>query len=187
MKEIKNALLMFIIFSVILGIIYPVVITGISQVVFPYQANGNLITENGKVIGSEHIGQNFTSPIYFHGRPSAIGYDSGTSGGSNLGPTNQKLVDQIEERVQLIRIQDSLSENSTVPADLVLSSGSGLEAYIFVDSARLQVPRIAKARGVTETEIETIIENNIEDSWLGTGTPMVNVLKLNIALDNVRR
>lgn len=187
MKEIKNALLMFIVFSVILGIIYPVVITGISQVVFPYQANGNLITENGKVIGSEHIGQNFTSPTYFHGRPSVIGYDSGTSGGSNLGPTNQKLVDQIEGRVQLIRHEESLSSNSTIPADLVLSSGSGLEAYIFVDSARLQVPRIAKARGLTEIEVENIIQSNAESSRLGTGTPMVNVLKLNIALDNVRR
>jgi potassium-transporting ATPase KdpC subunit len=186
MKEIKNALLMFVVFSVILGIIYPVVITGISQVVFPHQANGNLISENGKVIGSELIGQNFTSLIYFHGRPSSIGYDSGTSGGSNLGPTNQKLTDQINNRIQQIKYEESLPSNSTVPADLVLSSGSGLEGYIYVDSARLQVPRIAKSRGVSETEVETIIENNIESSWLGTGSPMVNVLKLNIDLDDLR-
>lgn len=187
MKEIKNGLLMFVVFTVMLGIVYPVVITVISQVAFPHQANGNLFIEDGKVIGSELIGQNFTSPIYFHGRSSSIGYDSGTSGGSNLGPTNQKLVDQIEERVQMIKDQESLSENSTVPADLVLSSGSGLEAYIYVESARLQIPRIAKARGLTENEVENIIENNIEDSWLGTGSPIVNVLKLNIALDNIRR
>lgn len=186
MKEIKNAFLIFVMFSFILGIVYPVVITGISQMIFPHQANGNLIIENGKVIGSELIGQNFTSPDYFHGRSSAIGYDSGTSGGSNLGPTNQKLVDQIEERVQQIRSEESLSSNSTVPADLVLSSASGLEGYIYVESARLQVPRIAKARGLTETEVETIIESNIESSWLRTGSPMVNVLKLNIALDNRR-
>ncbi|WP_370575500.1 potassium-transporting ATPase subunit KdpC [Methanomethylovorans sp.] len=186
MKEIKNALLIFVVFSVILGIIYPVVITGISQVVFPHQANGNLITENGKVIGSELVGQNFTSPEYFHGRPSAISYDSSTSGGSNLGPTNQKLMDQIDKKVQQIKYEESLPSNSTVPADLLLSSGSGLEGYIYVDSAKLQVPRISKARGVSETEVETIIENNIESSWLGTGSPMVNVLKLNIALDDLR-
>jgi K+-transporting ATPase ATPase C chain len=187
MKEIKNALLMFVVFTFILGIIYPVVITVISQVALPYQANGNLITDNGKVIGSELIGQNFTSPIYFHGRPSAIGYDSGTSGGSNLGPTNQKLVDQIDERVQLIRHKESLSSNFTVPADLVLSSGSGLEAYIYVESARLQIPRIAKARGLSEAEVENIVEDNVEGWIVGIDTPLVNVLKLNIALDNTRR
>lgn len=187
MKEIKNALLMFVVFSVILGIIYPVVITGISQVVFPHQANGNLITEDGKVIGSKLIGQNFSSPEYFHGRPSAIGYDSSTSGGSNLGPTNQKLVDQIEKRVQQVRSEESLPSNSAVPADLVLASGSGLESYIYVESTRLQVPRIAKARGLTETEVENLIKSNVQSSWLRTGNPMVNVLKLNLALDNLRR
>ncbi|OPY21356.1 MAG: potassium-transporting ATPase subunit C [Methanomethylovorans sp. PtaU1.Bin093] len=187
MKAIKNALLMFVVFSVLLGIIYPVAITGISQVVFPHQANGYLITENEKVIGSELIGQNFTSPYYFHGRPSATVYDSVTSGGSNLGPTNQKLMDEVNERIQQIRIEESLSSNSTVPADLVLSSGSGLEAYIYVESARLQIPRIAKARGFSEAEVENIVEDNVEGWIVGIDTPLVNVLKLNIALDNTRR
>lgn len=187
MKEIKNALLIFVVFSFLLGIVYPVVLTGISQLVFPHQANGNLIIENGKVIGSEVIGQNFTSPNYFYGRPSATGYDSGTSGGSNLGPTNHKLIDQINNRIQQIKYEESLPSNSTVPADLVLSSGSGLEGYIYVESARLQVPRIAKAIGVSETEVENIIESNVESSFLRTGSPMVNVLKINIALDDLRR
>ena len=187
MKEIKNAILIFAVFSIILGIIYPVVITGISQVAFLHQANGNLITENGNVIGSELIGQNFSSPEYFHGRPSAIDYDPIISGGSNLGPTNQELMDLIDERIQKIKLEESLPSNFTVPNDMVLSSGSGLEGYIYVDSARLQVPRIAKARGLSETEVEKVIDNNIESPWLGTGSPMVNVLKLNLDLDNLRK
>ncbi len=187
MKEIKNAILIFAVFSIILGIIYPVVITGISQVAFPHQANGNLITENGNVIGSELIGQNFSSPEYFHGRPSAVDYDPIISGGSNLGPTNQELMDRIDKRIQKIKLEESLPSNFTVPSDMVLSSGSGLEGYIYVDSARLQVPRIAKARELSETEVEKVIDNNIESPWLGTGSPMVNVLKLNLDLDNLRK
>jgi K+-transporting ATPase ATPase C chain len=187
MKEIKNAILIFAVFSIILGIIYPVVITGISQLAFPHQANGNLITENGNVIGSELIGQNFSSPGYFHGRPSAINYDPITSGGSNLGPTNQELMDRIDKRIQKIKLEESLPSNFIVPNDMVLSSGSGLEGYIYVDSARLQVPRIAKARELSETEVEKVIDNNIESPWLGTGSPMVNVLKLNLDLDNLRK
>jgi K+-transporting ATPase ATPase C chain len=187
MKEIKNAILIFAVFSIILGIIYPVVITGISQLAFPHQANGNLITENGNVIGSELIGQNFSSPGYFHGRPSAIDYDPITSGGSNLGPTNQELMDRIDKRIQKIKLEESLPSNFTVPSDMVLSSGSGLEGYIYVDSARLQVPRIAKARELSETEVEKVIDNNIESPWLGTGSPMVNVLKLNLDLDDLRK
>jgi K+-transporting ATPase ATPase C chain len=186
MKQIKSALLMFVVFSIILGIIYPVVITGISQVAFPHQANGNLITVDGNVVGSELIGQNFSNPEYFRGRPSAINYDSSVSGGSNLGPTNQELMEQIDQRIQKIKSEESLPSNSTVPADMVLSSGSGLEGYIYVDSARLQVPRIARARGLSETEVENAISNNVESSWPGTGSPMVNVLKLNIALDKLR-
>lgn len=187
MKEIKNALLMFVVFTVILGIIYPVFITVISQVAFSHQANGNMIVEGEEVIGSKLIGQNFTSLIYFHGRPSVVEYDSGTSGGSNFGPTNQKLMDEVNERVQLIRIEESLSSNSAVPDDLVFSSGSGLEAYIYVESARLQVPRIAKARGLSEAEVENIVENNVEGWIVGGDSSLVNVLKLNIALDNITR
>ncbi|MDW7732741.1 MAG: potassium-transporting ATPase subunit KdpC [Methanolobus sp.] len=187
MKEIKTALLIFAVFSILLGLIYPAVITGISQIAFARQANGNLIVENGKTIGSELIGQNFTSPGYFHGRPSAIGYNSITSDGSNLGPTNQELTHQVDQRIRQIKYEESLPANSTVPADLVLASGSGLEGYIYEDSARMQVPRIAKTRGFSETEVENLIENNTERSSLGTGETMVNVLKLNIALDNLRK
>jgi potassium-transporting ATPase KdpC subunit len=186
MKEIKNAVLIFIVFTLILGLIYPIVMTGISQLIFPQQANGNLISENGKLLGSQLIGQNFTSSIYFHGRPSVINYNSSTSSGSNLGPTNQKLIDQVQKRVQQIRKEDSLPSSGIVPSDLVLASGSGLESYIYVDSAMIQVPRIAKARGIDETEVKKIIENNKENPLLSFGEPIVNVLKLNIALDKLK-
>jgi K+-transporting ATPase ATPase C chain len=185
MKEIKNALLIFVVFTILLGIIYPLAITGISQLVFPQQANGNIIKENGKVVGSQLIGQNFSSPSYFHGRPSVIDYNSSTSSGSNLGPTNQKLLDNVTHRMQQVKAEDSLPDNSKVPADLVLASASGLEGYIYVDSAMIQVPRIARARGVNESEVIALIKNNRENNFFGLGKETVNVLKLNIALDNL--
>jgi len=185
MKEIKNAVLIFIVFTILLGLIYPIAITGISQIAFPTQANGNLIVENGTVVGSELIGQNFSSPIYFHGRPSANDYNSSTSGGSNLGPTNQKLIEQVSQRIQQVRSEDNLSSTDLVPADLVLASGSGLEGYIYVNSAMIQAPRIAKARGINESVVVDIIKNNQENTFFGLGQDIVNVLKLNIALNNL--
>ena len=185
MKELKSALLLFGIMAIIVGIIYPLAITGISQVIFPNQANGELVTVNGKIVGSELIGQNFTSPRYFHGRPSAVGYNASTSGGSNYGPTNVKLIDRVNASVNEIKAENELPANATVPADLVLASGSGLDRYISVDSAELQVSRISKARNLNESVIKDLINKNEEILFLGIGKPVVNVLKLNIALDGI--
>ena len=185
MKELKRALLLFGTMALILGIIYPLVITGISQAIFPYQANGEIVTVNGKIVGSELIGQNFSSPQYFHGRPSAIGYNASTSGGSNYGPTNKNLVDRVNTSISEIKAEDGLSVNATIPSDLVLASASGLDRYISVDSAELQVPRIAKARNLNESVIKDLITKNEEVPFPGIGEPVVNVLKLNIALDGI--
>ncbi|EKQ52590.1 MAG: K+-transporting ATPase, C subunit [Methanobacterium sp. Maddingley MBC34] len=188
MKELKSAILIFVAFTIILGVIYPMVITGISQLTFSEQANGNLIkNENGTVLGSQLIGQDFSSPAYFHGRPSVIDYNSSTSSGSNLGPTSQKLIDNVTERIQEIKTENSLQNNTTIPADLVLASGSGLEGYIYADSAMIQVPRIASARGISESQVKEIITSNQENTFLGFGKEIVNVLKLNIALDNLKK
>jgi potassium-transporting ATPase KdpC subunit len=186
-NEIKNAIIIFLLFTILLGIIYPLAVTGISQLAFPVQANGNIIKENGKIIGSQLIGQNFSSPAYFHGRPSVIDYNSSTSSGSNLGPTNQKLIGNITQRITQIKTEDTLSANSKVPADLVLASGSGLEGYIYVNSALIQVPRIARSRGISESEVIALIKNNRENVSFGFGKEIVNVLKLNIALDNFKK
>jgi len=186
-SEIKNAVVLFAIFTIILGIVYPLVITGISQLAFPEQANGNLIKENGVVVGSQLIGQNFSSPQYFHGRPSAIDYNSSTSSGSNLGPDNQKLIDNVAQNMANVKGENNLSSNSDVPADLVETSASGLEAYIYVDSALIQVPRIAHARNISESEVKNIVKDNEEFPFFGIGTPIVNVLKLNIALDKLKK
>jgi len=185
MNELKRALLLFGTMALILGIIYPLVITGISQVIFPSQANGEIFTVNGKIVGSELIGQNFSSPQYFHGRPSAIGYNASTSGGSNYGPTNKNLVDRVNISISEIKAEDGLSDNATIPADLVLASASGLDRYISVESAELQVPRIAKARNLNESVIKDLITKNKEVPFPGIGEPVVNVLKLNIALDGI--
>lgn len=184
-NELKRALLLFGTMAVIVGLIYPLAITAISQVIFPNQANGEVVTVNGKIVGSELIGQNFTSPRYFHGRPSAVGYNASTSGGSNYGPTNVKLTDRVNASINEIKTENGLSANATVPADLVLASGSGLDRYISVDSAELQVPRIAKARNLNESVIRELITKNEEVPFPGIGQPVVNVLKLNIALDGI--
>ena len=187
MKQLKNAILIFVVFTLLLGIIYPLVITGISQLAFAEPANGYIIKENGTIVGSQLIGQNFSSPIYFHGRPSVIDYNSSTSSGSNLGPTNQKLLDNVTVRIQKLKEEDSLPDSSKVPADLVLASARGLEGYIYVDSAMIQVPRIAKARGLNESQVEQLIKNNKENNFFGFGKEIVNVLKLNIALDKEKK
>ena len=184
-NELKRALLLFGTMALMLGIIYPLAITGISQVIFPSQANGELVTVNGKIVGSELIGQNFTSSRYFHGRPSAVGYNASISGGSNYGPTNVKLIDRVNATVNEIKAENGLPANATIPADLVFASGSGLDRYISVDSAELQVPRIAKARNLNESVVRELITKNEEVPFPGIGQPVVNVLKLNIALDGI--
>ena len=184
-NEVKRAIIIFVVMAIVLGLIYPLLITGISQVAFPYQANGEMIKINGNIVGSELIGQNFEGPQYFQGRPSAIDYNASTSGGSNYGPTNQKLIDRVNETIKEIRTNDSLSSNATIPSDLVLASGSGLDRYISVDSALIQVPRIAKARNISESAINDLILKNQETPFPGIGQPVVNVLKLNIALNGI--
>lgn len=174
---------MILILTVSLGIFYPFAVWGVGQVLFPFQANGSLIEKDGKVVGSELIGQTFTSPAYFHSRPSAAGngYDAGASSGSNLGPTNKKLIDRIGEDAKTLQ-QDN--PNANVPADLVTTSGSGLDPHISPAAAEFQIPRVAKARGMTVEQVGDLVRRFTHGRDFGfLGEPRVNVLLLNLALD----
>jgi K+-transporting ATPase ATPase C chain len=177
---------MIVVFTVLLGIGYPLAVWGVSQVIFPHQANGSLIERDGKVIGSELIGQNFTSAHYFHSRPSAAGngYDAGASSGSNLGPTNLKLIDRVTADADTLA-----AENPTapIPADLVTTSGSGLDPHISPAAADFQVPRVARERNMSETELQQIVARFTEGRQFAIlGEPRVNVLLLNLELDRVK-
>ncbi len=184
MKDLITSALMVLVFTVALGVIYPLAVWGVSQVVFPYQANGSLIKNSiGEIIGSELIGQNFTAEKYFHPRPSAAGngYDAGASSGSNLGPTSQKLIDRIKTDAETLQAENP---NQPIPADLVTTSGSGLDPHISPEAAEFQIPRIAKARNISEVELQKIVAKFTEGRDLGVfGEPRVNVLKLNLELD----
>ena len=176
---------MILVLTVALGVIYPLAVWGVAQVVFPYQANGSLIVKDGKIVGSELIGQQFTSSKYFHSRPSAAGngYDAGASGGSNLGPTSQTLIDRV--RKDALNLQ---TENPTkqIPADLVTTSGSGLDPHISPAAAEFQIPRIARARNISETDLRKLVAQFTEGRDFGIfGEPRVNVLKLNLELDKI--
>ena len=187
MNQIKTTILATIVLTILFGLAYPLVFTGLAQVLFPHQANGSLVTVNGKVAGSELIGQSFTKPEYFHGRPSAAGnngYDAANSSGSNLGPTNQKLVDRVKADVQKFRAEDP-DYTGPIPADLLTSSGSGLDPHISPASAEAQVARVAKARGVTPDRIAELVAKHTDSrQWGIFGEPRVNVLLLNIDLDH---
>ena len=188
MKQIKITILATIVLTILFGLAYPLVFTGLAQVLFPHQANGSLVTVNGRVAGSELIGQSFTKPEYFHGRPSSAGnngYDGANSGGSNLGPTNQKLVDRVKADVQKFRAENP-DYTGPIPADLLTSSGSGLDPHISPASAEAQVARIAKARGVTPDRITELVAKHTDGrQWGIFGEPRVNVLLLNIDLDQI--
>lgn len=178
MKNTLIAIKSFIIFSILLGLIYPLAITGIAQVVFPQKANGSLILENEKIIGSSLIGQKFDKPEYFNARPSAVNYNASGSGASNLAPTSKKLM----ERVKADIAKNNLSGN--IPPDAVLTSASGLDPHISIENAQLQAKRVAKIRGLQIETIYELISNNIDSGFLGIwGQDGVNVLKLNIAVD----
>jgi K+-transporting ATPase ATPase C chain len=185
-RNLIVAVLMTIVTTVILGIVYPLVITGIAQLAFPDKANGQLIERDGKVVGSRIIGQGFSSAGYFHSRPSAagMGYDAANSAGSNLGPTNKKLIDAVKANVEAAHRENP---GAPVPIDLVTTSASGLDPHITPAAADVQVPRIARERGLSEGDVRRIVAAHTEGRQLGFfGEPRVDVLELNLALDDVQ-
>ena len=173
---------MVVVLTLSLGIVYPLAVWGVSQIAFSHQANGSLIEKDGKIVGSELIGQQFTADKYFHSRPSAAGngYDAGASSGSNLGPTSQKLIDRVKTDAETLQAENP---NKQIPADLVTTSASGLDPHISPAAAEFQIPRVAKSRNMSEADLRKIIQNNTEGRDFGIfGEPRVNVLKLNLAL-----
>jgi len=185
-RQMASAFRITLAFTVLTGFLYPGVVTGLCQLLFPGPANGSLISVNGQVVGSELIGQNFTRQEYFHPRPSAAGndgYDASASAASNYGPTNQKLIDRVKGSVEQFR-KENPDYTGPVPADLVTASGSGLDPEISLASAEAQAVRIAKTRGISVEQVQQLIASQTESRTLGfLGEPRVNVLKLNLALD----
>ena len=185
-RQMASAFRMTLAFTVLTGFLYPGVVTGLCQLLFPGPANGSLISVNGQVVGSGLIGQNFTRQEYFHPRPSAAGsdgYDASASSGSNYGPTNQKLIDRVKASVDAFR-KENPDHQGPIPADLVTASGSGLDPEISLASAEAQAARIAKTRGISVEQVQQLIASQTESRTLGfLGEPRVNVLKLNLALD----
>jgi K+-transporting ATPase ATPase C chain len=182
-KNLITAVLMTIATTILLGVIYPLVVTALAQVLFHDKANGQLIVQNGKVVGSRIIGQPFTTDHYFHSRPSAAGngYDAANSSASNLGPTNHTLIDRVNAGVAQLKTENPAQP---VPIDLVTTSGSGLDPHITPAAANFQIPRVAKARDISEAQLQTLIARHTEGRQLGfLGEPRVNVLELNLDLD----
>ncbi|MBD3811377.1 MAG: potassium-transporting ATPase subunit KdpC [Betaproteobacteria bacterium] len=184
----RPALTLFILLSAITGVVYPLTVTGIAKGLFPAEAEGSLIVENGKPVGSRLIGQNFTNPKYFWGRPSATGpmpYNASASGGSNQGPLNPALKDAVKARIDALKASDP-TQTAPVPEDLVTASGSGLDPHISPAAARWQAPRVARTRGLNVAEVNTLIDAHTEGRQFGLlGEPRVNVLTLNLALDQL--
>jgi len=184
-KNLTIAVLMTVVTTLLFGLLFPLLITGLAQVLFPKQANGELITRNGTLIGSKLIGQQFSSPGYFHSRPSSAGagYDAGNSGGSNLGPTNQSLIARVQQDADRLHAENP---GASIPMDLLTTSASGLDPHISPEAAEFQIPRVAKERGLSEDIVREAIHQNTESRQFGfLGEPRVNVLELNLALDEI--
>lgn len=186
LKELKPALILFLILSVVTGLLYPGLVTGIAQVLFPNQANGSLLVSDGKAVGSRLIGQNFADPKHFWGRPSAtapLPYNAASSGGSNQGPLNPALEDAVMARIEALKASDP-TQSAPIPVDLVTASASGLDPHISVAAARWQVPRVARVRNLPEAAVQDLVTSHTEGrQWGVFGEPRVNVLALNLALD----
>ncbi|HWT83514.1 MAG TPA: potassium-transporting ATPase subunit KdpC [Candidatus Acidoferrum sp.] len=189
LKHVRPALVSLVVLTAITGLLYPLVVTGIAQVIFPRQANGSLIMKDGKAVGSELIGQPFDDPKYFWSRPSATSPfpdNAGSSGGSNLGPTNPDLQKAVQGRIDALKAADP-GNTAPIPVDLITASGSGLDPHISPAAALYQARRVAKARGLSEDAVRNLIETNTEGRQFGfLGEPRVNVLKLNLALDALK-
>jgi K+-transporting ATPase ATPase C chain len=188
-SQFRPAIVSIAIFTLLTGVLYPLVITGIAQVIFPRQANGSLIVQNGQVLGSELIGQSFDDPRYFWGRLSATSpypYNAASSTGSNIGPSNPALTDEVKARIAALKVADP-ANSSPIPVDLVTSSGSGLDPDISVAAALYQVPRIAEARGISEEVVRVLVDRFTEGRQFGVlGELRINVLELNLALDGIK-
>lgn len=184
MKVLRETLVMFVALTVLTGVLYPLAITLIAQIVFPHKANGSLIVRDGKSVGSELIGQDFTDPKYFWGRPSAAGYNGGASTGSNYGPTNPAQLDAVRQRAADVKTANGREDE--VPIDLVTASASGLDPHISPAAAEYQVHRVASARNLDEARVRELLADHTESRTFGVlGEPRVNVLKLNLALDDL--
>jgi K+-transporting ATPase ATPase C chain len=190
LSEIKTSIIATIVLAIILCGLYPVIVWGLVQLAFPHAANGSLIeSKDRRIIGSDLLGQSFSGEKYFHSRPSAAGsgYDGTSSSGTNLGPTSQKLINNVQAAAEQYRKENKLSADELIPGDAVTSSGSGLDPHISVRNAELQTPRVAKARGLSEEQVHEFVRQNTDGAQFGIlGDPGVNVLKLNLALDQAR-
>ncbi|OGI29398.1 MAG: potassium-transporting ATPase subunit C [Candidatus Melainabacteria bacterium RIFOXYA12_FULL_32_12] len=188
MKELIKSIKIYLIFTILLGLVYPLAITAIAQITMPHKANGSLIKKDGSIVGSELIGQSFTKPEYFQSRPSAVDYNAAGSGASNLGPSSKKLMSEVKDRVQQVREENNLKPDQQIPADMVLSSSSGLDPHISQENALFQVSRISQLRKIPKYKIKELIKENTDSDFIGIwGQSGVNILKLNLALDNAQR
>ncbi|MBU0744876.1 MAG: K(+)-transporting ATPase subunit C [Gammaproteobacteria bacterium] len=186
MKKLITSIRVFFVFAILLGLVYPLFIMALGQLIFPYQANGSLITYHDKIIGSKLIAQEFNHPEYFHSRFSAVDYDATNSGASNLPTSSNTLYQQTQANTKKIKIENDLTPDVKLPADMVLSSASGLDPHISLDNAMLQLPRVVKYRGLSRKAVQELIYKHLDSDFVGIwGQPGVNVLKLNLALDKI--